>query len=254
MFFLAIPRIHGFRVCGYRYRLRSQLRSTVNDGISSRSTTTSTDLPFSSSSSSSSTSSSTSPNGNPDNEVDTDETSGSGYIPIAERSWTVTPVGYVESPYVKRFGTPKQATISRHEGGAQPGRIVLLPGFEECIEKLDGFDFIWVLSFMHRNSGYKTQIKPMPRADAINKTTTNTNDLKVGLFCSRAPHRPNPIALSALKVTSVDVEKGIIEVIGLDLLDGTPILDIKPYVPAFDAFPDARAGWMDDIDGGDYIR
>ena len=47
---------------------------------------------------------------------------------------------------------------------------------------------------------------------------------------------------------------GIIEVIGLDLLDGTPILDIKPYVPAFDAFPDARAGWMDDIDGGDYIR
>ena len=251
MFFSSFPRIHGFRVFGCRYRLRSQRCNTVNEGASSRPTAAFTDLPYSSSTTSSSSSST---NDHNNNEVDTDETSGT-HIPFAERSWTVTPVGYVESPYVKRFGTPKQATISRHEGGAQPGRIVLLPGFEECIEKMEGFDFIWVLSFMHRNSGYKTQIKPMPRADTINKTTTtNTNDLKVGLFCSRAPHRPNPIALSALKVTSVDAVKGIIEVIGLDLLDGTPILDIKPYVPAFDAFPDARAGWMDDIDGGDYIR
>ena len=242
MFFTAIPRIHGFRVpiCCCRYRWRSQ-RLYSNDGTSSPPTTPSADISFSSSS-----------NDHHDNGADTDESSDS-YIPIAERSWTVKPVGYVESPYVKRFGTPKQATISRHEGGAQAGRIILLPGFEECIEKMDGFDFIWVLSFMHRNSGYKTQIKPMPRADALNKTT-NSNDLKVGLFCSRAPHRPNPIALSALKVTGVDTVKGIIDVIGLDLLDGTPILDIKPYVPAFDAFPDARAGWMDDIDGGDYIR
>lgn len=60
---------------------------------------------------------------------------------------------------------------------------------------------------------------------------------QVGLFCSRAPHRPNPIALSALKISSVDVKSGIIEVVGLDLLDGTPVLDIKPYVPAFDSFP-----------------
>ena len=62
-----------------------------------------------------------------------------------------------------------------------------------------------------------------------------------------APHRPNPIALSALSVVSVDSKRGIIEVNGLDLLDGTPVLDIKPYVPAFDSFPSARAGWMDEI-------
>jgi len=244
MFLATVPRIHGFRLYGNRYRWWNPLYSTVNDGASSHPT------PITSTVSSTSSPSSSSPlNDATENEVDTDS-----YIPIAERSWTVKPVGYVESPYSKRFGTPKQATISRHEGGAQAGRIILLPGFEECIEKMDGFDFIWVLSFMHRNSGYKTQIKPMPRADALNKTMTNSKDLKVGLFCSRAPHRPNPIALSALKVTSVDSVNGIIEVIGLDLLDGTPILDIKPYVPAFDAFPDARAGWMDDIDGGDYIR
>ncbi len=170
-------------------------------------------------------------------------------LPIAERSWTVNPVGFVESPYVIRHNTPKQATISRHDGGALPGRIVLLPGFEECIDGLEGFDFIWVLTMMHRNSGYKKKIKPQPRAGAVAQPTA-----PVGLFCSRAPHRPNPIALSALKIVSVDVAKGVIEVIGLDLLDGTPVLDIKPYVPAFDAFPEARAGWMDDIDGGDYLK
>ena len=210
MFLTTIPRIHGFRVLyGCRYRWRNPHYSTVNndDGASLRPTTTATtsiDL-------SSSSSSSSSPNDSTDNEVDTEN-----YLPIAERSWTVKPVGYVESPYIKRFGTPKQATISRHEGGAQTGRIILLPGYEECIEKMEGFDFIWVLSFMHRNSGYKTQIKPMPRADALNKTMVtgngHGNDLKVGLFCSRAPHRPNPIALSALKVTSVDTAKGIFSI------------------------------------------
>ena len=74
----------------------------------------------------------------------------------------------------------------------------------------------------------------------------------MGLFASRAPHRPNPIALSALKISHIDCAAGTITVLGLDLLNGTPILDIKPYIPAFDAFPDARAGWMDLIDGGDY--
>ena len=82
----------------------------------------------------------------------------------------------------------------------------------------------------------------MPRLNAERQPPSS-----VGLFASRAPHRPNPIALSALKVTHVDLTSGVIHVVGLDLLNDTPVLDIKPYVAAFDAFPEAKAGWMDDI-------
>ena len=156
--------------------------------------------------------------------------------------WEVRAVGVVESPYAEKFGTPKQATISRKDGGAQEGRLRLFPGFEDCIAELEGFDYIWVLTLMHLNKGFKTKIRPQPRAGSVVQPPA-----EVGLFCSRAPHRPNPIALSCLKITGVDVEKGVITVHGLDLLDDTPILDIKPYIPAFDAFPDARSGWMDCI-------
>ncbi|CAM9968035.1 unnamed protein product, partial [Phaeothamnion confervicola] len=70
---------------------------------------------------------------------------------------------------------------------------------------------------------------------------------KRGLFSTRSPHRPNPIALSALRITSVDLMQRTINVAALDLLDGTPVLDVKPYVPYADAFPDARAGWISEL-------
>ena len=70
------------------------------------------------------------------------------------------------------------------------------PGFEECIDQMEGFDYIWVLTFMHLNSGFKKKIKPQPRPGADGELPTQ----EVGLFCSRAPHRPNRIALSALQV------------------------------------------------------
>ena len=68
------------------------------------------------------------------------------------------------------------------------------------------------------------------------------------MFATRAPHRPSPISLSALRLIDVDEEKLELTVQGLDLLDGTPVLDVKPYVPYCDAFPDARAGWVDELD------
>ena len=160
----------------------------------------------------------------------------------SDRRWEVLPIGVVRSPYINKWLTPKQATISRMDGGAQNGSIELFKGFELCLDHLDGFDYIWAITFMHLNSGYKNLIKPKPIPGAKSMPPES-----VGLFSSRAPHRPNPLALSALKVTGVDIERGIIHVYGIDLIEGTPVLDIKPYIPAFDSFPSARAGWMDTI-------
>jgi len=176
------------------------------------------------------------------------------------------PIGLIRSPYIKRFGTPKQATIEKN-GMKEFGTIEIFPEYRQCMDQLERFDLIWAITLMHLNSGFKSKIKPMPNPTLSDSNDNNNNNnidtssdssssssssipsgsLEVGLFCSRAPHRPNPIALSALRVVSVNMSTGIIEVDGLDLLHNTPVLDIKPYVPAFDSFPDARAGWMDDI-------
>lgn len=168
-------------------------------------------------------------------------------VHTADSTWNVTAVGLIDSPYLERLGTPKQATITLRDGGAVNGSIRLFPPYFECASHLEGFDYCWVITLLTRNSGYKTKITPMPRPGAVRQPPP-----LVGLFASRSPHRPNPIALSALRITSVDVEQGIINILGLDLLNGTPVLDVKPYIPAFDAFPEAAAGWMDDIDGGDF--
>lgn len=84
-------------------------------------------------------------------------------VTTPESRWDVLAVGVVVSPYSMKYDTPKQATISRHDGGAQAGSIKLFPGYEDCIDQLDGFDFIWVITYMHLNSGFKKKIKPMPR-------------------------------------------------------------------------------------------
>lgn len=150
-------------------------------------------------------------------------------------------IGVVKSPYTIRYGTPKQATINDTTSNTkQEGTIEIFDEFVECLDQLEGFDYIWCITYFHLNSGFRTTIKPQPRPDAVKQPPES-----VGLFCSRAPHRPNPIGLSALKIKSI--QGNIITVDGLDILDGTPVVDIKPYIPAFDSFQSARAGWMDDI-------
>lgn len=110
------------------------------------------------------------------------------------RRWEVQPIGRIESPYVDKLGTPKQATISACEGGTRDGIIQLFDGYESCIEALDGFDYIWVISWMHLNMGYKPVVRTRPRVGS------GIAPQDIGLFASRAPHRPNPIALSALRL------------------------------------------------------
>jgi len=143
------------------------------------------------------------------------------------------PIGIVRSAYKERFGVPRQA----HDGDGPPSVVELFAHIgPEPIQDLDGFDRVWVLSWMHLNGpGWPKRVKP-PRGGP-----------KRGLLSTRAPHRPNPIALSAARLLRIEGTQ--LHFQGLDLLDGTPVLDLKPYVPYADAFPDARAGWVQDAGG-----
>ncbi len=143
------------------------------------------------------------------------------------------PIGWVRSPYQRRFGTPQQAAAFDAERDAvlelDPARIP-----QSSLADLAGVERIWILSWLHRGGGWGPIVRP-PREPRTPR----------GVFATRSPDRPNPLGLSSVKL--VRVEDRHLHVRGIDLLDGTPILDIKPYVPYADAFPDAKAGWIDEI-------
>ncbi len=157
-------------------------------------------------------------------------------LEAATRSYALTPIGVVRSPYTERFGTPRQPTVTTQvkEDRALPGRIELHPEYAAGLRGLEGFERIWCIFLFHLNQGFGLEVRS-PRDPTR----------PLGLFATRAPHRPCPLGLSCLRVTRV--EGAAIEVLGLDILDGTPVLDIKPYVPYADAFPDARAGWLEGL-------
>jgi tRNA-Thr(GGU) m(6)t(6)A37 methyltransferase TsaA len=147
-------------------------------------------------------------------------------------------IAVARTPYKERFGTPHQATAVRgtREGAAVEATIELLPHVPvEALRALEGFERIWVIYVFHMNEGWSALVRP-PRGPKV----------KRGVLATRSPHRPSPIGLSAVRL--LGVEGRTLRVHGVDLLDGTPVLDIKPYVPYADAFPDARAGWVDEVD------
>lgn len=156
----------------------------------------------------------------------------------APQTFTASVIGHVRSPYTERFGTPRQPTVTEQTltDAAVDATIELLPGnnFEQALRDLEGFEYIWVIAWLHLNESWQPTVIP-PRGPKVRR----------GLFATRSPHRPNPIAISALKLLKVEGLK--LHVRGIDLLDGTPVLDIKPYVPYADAHPNAKAGWLEDI-------
>ena len=102
-----------------------------------------------------------------------------------------------------------------------------------------GFEYVWVITYMHLNNRNWSPLITPPRGPKE----------KQGVLATRAPHRPNPIALSALRLLRVDRENCVLTFEGSDLIHGTPVLDIKPYVPYADAFPSAKSGWLDGLQG-----
>jgi tRNA-Thr(GGU) m(6)t(6)A37 methyltransferase TsaA len=141
---------------------------------------------------------------------------------------TLTPIGIVHSPFTDRQSAPRQAALAADVQGT----IELLPDarYEHALRDLDGFSHIWVLFWFDRNEGFRPTVQP-PRSSE-----------KRGVFATRAPYRPNPLGMSVVRLERV--EGRILHVRGLDILDQTPVLDIKPYVTYADSVPDARQGWL----------
>jgi tRNA-Thr(GGU) m(6)t(6)A37 methyltransferase TsaA len=152
--------------------------------------------------------------------------------PRALKKLVLSPIGFVRSPFTEKMNAPRQPSAAE---GVR-GTIELLPSteFEHALSDLDTWDHIWVIFWFHLNEGWRPKVLP-PRSTK-----------RRGVFATRSPHRPNPLGLSVLELESV---LGLtLHVKNLDLLDGTPILDIKPYVPFADAIPDASTGWVDPRD------
>lgn len=139
------------------------------------------------------------------------------------------PIGVLRCAQAEKVEAPRQPAAAVQLQGV----IELLPGhhYEHALEDLAGWERIWVLFWFHHNQGWRPKVLP-PRSRSGRK----------GVFSTRSPHRPNPIGLSALRLLKVE---GLhVHVQDVDLLDGTPVLDIKPYVSYTDAFPEARGGWL----------
>lgn len=173
-------------------------------------------------------------------------------MPISYR-----PIAIASSPFRERHGAPRQPGTEGSRGQA-PGSFRLLPenlgGIDAAramIDGLDGFSHVIVLGHLHLNTGWNPRVTPPRLRHLDDGTPAGRARAKKGLLATRAPHRPNPIGMSVLRLHSVDVDALTLHVNRTDFLDGTPILDVKPYVPRFDAFPVARAGWLDDIDAAE---
>jgi tRNA (adenine37-N6)-methyltransferase len=149
---------------------------------------------------------------------------------LAHRSvMTLQPIGVIHSSHEQAAGTPVQASLA---AGVE-GTVEVFPQFAPGLKDLEGFERIWLVYWFDRVK--EPQLVVIPYLD----TATH------GLFATRAPCRPNPIGLSAVRL--LEVRGNLLRVDGLDVLDNTPLLDIKPYVPSFDVFQAKRTGWCDNL-------
>lgn len=152
-------------------------------------------------------------------------------------SFICHPIGFFHSPQSEKYMAARQPELAQELFGS----VVLNGGsnFEQALEDLAGFERIWLIYWFHRNQTWKPKVLTPRGGD------------KRGVFATRSPHRPNPLGLSCVKLIEI---KGRELIIGKsDLLDGTPILDIKPYLCYADAFPNSAEGWtQSEVPGRNY--
>lgn len=139
---------------------------------------------------------------------------------------TFTPVGVVHSPHNELYGMPVQPPSA----AGIAGEIEIFPEFAEGLLDIEGFSRIMVFYHLHRSAG--PLLSAIPFLDTVPH----------GVFASRIPRRPNPLGFSVVRLLSRD--RNILKIADVDILDGTPVLDIKPYVPEFDSYPNESSGWF----------
>jgi tRNA-Thr(GGU) m(6)t(6)A37 methyltransferase TsaA len=138
-----------------------------------------------------------------------------------------TPIGIIHSPFMEPEGMP----IQPPGAAGVKGTVELLEDFHSGLKDLDGFSHIILLYHFHRSRGFNLHVVPFMDSEPR------------GLFATRAPKRPNPIGFSVVQLDKI--EDGVLYIRDVDILDGTPLLDIKPYVPEFDAQVETRTGWLE---------
>ena len=136
------------------------------------------------------------------------------------------PIGVIRSPFTEKDKTPLQASRSQ-----AIGVVEIYPEFADGLKDIEALSHIYLLYAFHASSGYALQVRPF------------LDDQEHGIFATRYPYRPNPIGLSIVKLVSCKGNSLTVE--GIDTLDNTPLLDIKPYVPDFDLRTNVRTGWYE---------
>ncbi|MFN8474126.1 MAG: tRNA (N6-threonylcarbamoyladenosine(37)-N6)-methyltransferase TrmO [Anaerolineae bacterium] len=141
-------------------------------------------------------------------------------------SVTYTPIGIIHTPFTELRGMPLQSVAAQ----GVTGYIDLAVEYQDGLQDIEGFSHLLLIYHLHLSQGHK--LRAMPFLD----------DQPRGIFATRAPKRPNPIGLSIVRLVGIENSRLLIE--DVDILDGTPLLDIKPYVPLFDDRMNARIGWF----------
>jgi len=154
---------------------------------------------------------------------------------------TTEAIGIIHSPFKEKFGVPRQAGLAPHA----TGEIELFKKFsgQDIVKGLEDFERIWVIFHFHLTpeSEYKARMVRPPRLGGNNK---------MGVFATRSPFRPNSLGLSCFKLGDISHRLGqtFIQISGLDVVEGTPVLDIRPYLPEVDSHPSSRAGWTEGLE------
>ena len=144
-----------------------------------------------------------------------------------ERTLDLKPIGIIRSPFRNLRDMPIQPAGAT---GVR-GEVILEPQYQEGLRDLDGFSHLHLLYFFHQVTGWKPLVVPFLDTEPR------------GIFATRAPVRPNPIGLSIVEL--VTVRENVLTVRNVDVLDGTPLLDIKPYIPDFDRYETTKNGWIE---------